>query len=63
MSHLCLITQKQKPPDFMSEGFFTPEKGVVPKGRVELTRVAPLVFENHWYRFSGVLCSQVKTCY
>ena len=45
MSHLCLITQKQKPPDFMSEGFFTPEKGVVPKVRVELTRVAPLVFE------------------
>ena len=46
MSHLCLITQKQKPPDFMSEGFFTPEKGVVPKVRVELTRVAPLVFET-----------------
>ena len=36
---------KQKSSDMQAEGFFVPEN-VVPKVRVELTRVAPLVFET-----------------
>jgi hypothetical protein len=45
---ICYVLLKiaRKPPEFSVRGIFVPEIGVVPKVRVELTRVAPLVFET-----------------